>query len=80
MTLPGGHPGARLRADGTSVLLVPSADGVPTLLHSGADLGELSAHDVTGYAGLRVPVTAPGSTLVEAGVRLPRQRRRRRTS
>ncbi len=46
---------AYLRADGTSVLLVPSADGVPTLLHWGADLGGLTAEDVTAYAGLRRP-------------------------
>ena len=48
-------PGAHLRAGGTSVLLVPSADGVPTLLHWGADLGELSDADLSAYAALRVP-------------------------
>ncbi len=46
---------AHLRAGGTSVLLVPSADGVPTLLHWGADLGDLTPADIASYALLRVP-------------------------
>ena len=37
------------------MLLVPSADGVPTLLHWGVDLGDLSPADLTAYAGLRTP-------------------------
>ena len=49
------QPVAHLRAGGTSVLLVPSADGVPTMLHWGADLGDLSAADAAAYAGLRAP-------------------------
>ena len=44
-----------LRHGGVSVVVAPDPDGVPTMLHWGPDLGELTGEDLAGFAALRGP-------------------------
>ncbi len=44
-----------LRQGGVSVVVAPDPDGVPTMLHWGPDLGELTAEDLAGFASLHGP-------------------------
>ena len=53
-----------LRQAGVSVVLAPASDGVPALLHWGADLGLLEGEDLAAFAELRRP-GVPHSALDE---------------
>ncbi len=58
MTQPAAEP-VHLRAAGVSVVLAASGGRLPAVLHWGADLGELTAADLTELADAGVPATVP---------------------
>ncbi|QYN39717.1 alpha-galactosidase [Pseudonocardia sp. DSM 110487] len=58
MTQPAAEP-VHLRAAGVSVVLAAIGGRLPAVLHWGADLGELTAADLTELADAGVPATVP---------------------
>ncbi|MFB2585178.1 alpha-galactosidase [Herbiconiux liukaitaii] len=50
-----------LRAAGSSIVLDARGTGVPTVLHWGADLGELSESELADFADSRAPAVSPSS-------------------